>query len=316
MHSAPRAARVATLALIAVMSFGAVPDVSLAAHASSGLAPAISSDTDRRERAPRRQARAPHPRAQSDTGRAARRAARTHQAATTLLAESQPASETTWETGYDGLQDFERWKVTDGYDLDRYVFRSGGPIEFSIRLKKYLGPVDAAGHPVEGHVLFGATVAFDITAWDVDVRCTDPCESGFVPEVDEVDLNGTLVGTLDGLDGASATTTFDVQASLLRFKSSYADEAGGWNDIRVFVDQESGFDRWGVTVEKASIDLPVAPERFRPTVVIPGLTGNPAGVEDVFDEFVAGEVPAEAILTPAYDSFSRIAVTLGEMAPS
>jgi hypothetical protein len=84
------------------------------------------------------------------------------------------------------------WAVVDGWDLDQYLFRDASPLNFAIDVDRDFGPVDADGHPVSGNVLFGLTGRISLRVFDVD----DDAPTN--PEVDEVYINGYLLGTLTG----------------------------------------------------------------------------------------------------------------------
>lgn len=60
------------------------------------------------------------------------------------------------------------FRVDSGFDLDRYMYRSNGPLDFSIDVSGNFGPVDAAGHPVAGNVLFNKTGRLTLRVFDVD----------------------------------------------------------------------------------------------------------------------------------------------------
>ena len=47
----------------------------------------------------------------------------------------------------------EVFAVRDGFDLDRYMYRSSNPLDFAIGVPSDVGPLDAAGHPAQGSPL-------------------------------------------------------------------------------------------------------------------------------------------------------------------
>ena len=149
-----------------------------------------------------------------------------------------------------------------------YLSRSGGSIDIPIVIGKYLGPVDADGHPVAGHALYQSKVSLLIQAYDVDSDCgTAPCEQ------DTVFVNGTFVGALTGYNDAYHTSGILVPASLLNFRHTYLDAPNGVNDIEIRLDQTSTSDHWYAAVADAAFRLPPAPETLRPVVLLHGLNG-------------------------------------------
>jgi pimeloyl-ACP methyl ester carboxylesterase len=218
--------------------------------------------------------------------------------------------------GPDGT--YDRWGVLDGSQLHTYRAQSSGPIDASIKIGKYLGPVDAGGHPLPGHALYGASVPLVIAAYDVDSQCsTAPCEQ------DEVLVNGTSVGYLHGSNNAWSTVNLSVPTSSLRFRASYLDQAGGVNDIQFLVDGLSTVDRWFVIIWDANLILPPAPEKYRPTVLLHGLAstngpgpdnGMSALKSTLVDDAPSGFDPA-AVMNPDQTDLGSIEQDLDIVVP-
>jgi pimeloyl-ACP methyl ester carboxylesterase len=227
----------------------------------------------------------------------------TERVSTTL--DTVPGSDgTTVESdNSDGSQDFT---VSAGYqypDLGQYLH---GLISFSIWLP-FRGAVDGDGHPVSGNSYYGKKVDLTIHAYDVDELCgaAAPCE------VDRVVVNGTEIqGKLHGADITWSDTTFSIDASLLRFQSSWAGPGDGENPIEIHVDV-LGTGGWYVEVDSAAITLP-SREASRPIVLFHGLssssttwTERPGGVasfvEDVQAAAASMGMAAPQILMPDYD---------------
>jgi len=95
------------------------------------------------------------------------------------------------------------WAVSDGWDLDQYLFRNASPLNFAIDVSRDFGPVDADGHPAPGNALFGLIGRVTLRVFDVD----DDAAVG--PEVDVLYINGTEVGTLSGADNQWSINTFE-----------------------------------------------------------------------------------------------------------
>jgi len=114
---------------------------------------------------------------------------------------------------YVDQQGLEVWGVYDGHDLDQYLFRSAGPINFDIDLKRDFGPVDENGHPAITNELYGTTSKLTLRVWDVD---EDYSGTTFEPERDTVWVNGVeLIGFLSGASDQWSIATFDVPSFLL-----------------------------------------------------------------------------------------------------
>jgi len=73
--------------------------------------------------------------------------------------------------------------VSDGYDLDQYLFRSSSPIAFDMDMQGFsLAP--------------GQMAILTLRVWDVDQNGTP----GYPPEVDKVYVNDFYLGNLTGAD--------------------------------------------------------------------------------------------------------------------
>jgi len=112
--------------------------------------------------------------------------------------------------------------TADG-DMDVYLYRTDAlsPIEFNINI------------PVANAATRSATLRMDV--YDVDAS------SG---EVDEVFVNGTYVGTLNGSDGAWGVNIFNIPIGVLK---------NGKNLVKINIDKNNG--NWAVKVDWGIIKL-------------------------------------------------------------
>lgn len=168
--------------------------------------------------------------------------------------------------------------VYSGEDLNRYLYRSGGPIDFSIDVDRDFGPVDADGHPTADHPLAGKFGTVSIRAWDVD----DTYDGGTIaPEIDTVTVNGTEIGTLTGADSQWSYTTVQLPLDLLRFPT--ADNPTGRNDFQVHIDTGNTSEQWAVEI--ASVELRITDEEL-PVVFNHGFGGSDNDLADMETSFL------------------------------
>lgn len=170
----------------------------------------------------------------------------------------QAAGETRTYVDQSGL---EVWEVSDGWDLDLYLFRGGSPLNFAIDVDRNFGPVDGDGHPAPGNSLFGLTGRISLRAFDVDD------DEPVVPEVDEVYINGFHIGTLSGADDQWSVNTFEFPLSHLRLPT--AANPDGRNEF--WVDIDTGGHSWAVRVDWAALRLT---EDFVPLAFVHGFSSS------------------------------------------
>jgi hypothetical protein len=118
-------------------------------------------------------------------------------------------------------------RVSDGFDLDRYMFRYDGPLDFTLDLK---------GFEVR------QSVELTLRAWDVDLAGSGGCG----PEIDRVLVNGTEVGSLRGADSDWSDSPLTIPAGILQ---------PGKNQFQVDIDS-AGTGCWAVQVDWAEIEIP------------------------------------------------------------
>lgn len=169
-------------------------------------------------------------------------------------------------------------RVDEGCDLDWYMFESDGPLDFSIVVDRYAGPVDADGHPAAGHDLKGRTALLTLRAWDVD----DDYVGSDNREIDYVYVNGQQIpppsyGLLIGANNQWSTMSFQIGTDALRFPSAAGEVAV--NDFHVKIDiGNPGMDRWAVEVDWAELRLS---SDVLPVALMHGITGDGSSMNDI-----------------------------------
>jgi Ca2+-binding RTX toxin-like protein/pimeloyl-ACP methyl ester carboxylesterase len=181
--------------------------------------------------------------------------------------ESPPPKKTSPETGPIGatrtIEDTEcapLYRVDTGFDLDQYLFREDGPLDFNIEISDFYGPVDGDGKPIEGNALYGKEALLTLRAWDVDAA---------QGEVDEVYVNGQkLDGQLTGANDQWSTDTFSFTTDYLTLPAAAGETAVNEFSIDIDVNNEG----WAVEIDWA--ELRVESEGVCPAVFVHGITGN------------------------------------------
>ncbi|MGQ0615765.1 MAG: hypothetical protein ACT4PW_02050 [Acidimicrobiia bacterium] len=150
--------------------------------------------------------------------------------------------------------------VSNGYDLDQYLFGTDSPLDFTMYIDGvYPSRTTANGFPTTSHPLFSKNALITLAVYDVDD------EDG---EVDGFYVNGfALPGTLAGMHGKWSIVTFEIPATYLKF--SGGPEGSGKNDFEVRIDTEGI--GWAVEVAWANLKLDPGP---LPIAMVHGLNGN------------------------------------------
>ncbi|MFD0591995.1 alpha/beta fold hydrolase [Catellatospora coxensis] len=175
---------------------------------------------------------------------------RAGQRAAAASAMALPACETSKYTDPTGTGVL---RVDQGCDLDRYMYESDGPLDFSIVVDRYAGPVTAEGYPAAGHTYTDRKALLTLRAWDVD---DDYAVGG---EVDRVGVNGHAIdapsyGILTGAHDQWSTVSFHIDASKLKFPAAPGEVAV--NDFSVLIDTANpGTNTWAVSIDWAELRL-------------------------------------------------------------
>lgn len=157
----------------------------------------------------------------------------------------------------------------DSDTIDRYLFRSEGPIVIDVQVRRYVAPTDANGFllNVSDLVARGVVAAdaiIQLPAFDVDAQeapvfdCDgDGIADQLRPEVDEVYLNDEKLGPLKGNHEIWLSQSFRVPIQKIKFPSQPGQTAT--NRIRVEIDVANrdvvlssgavGCEPWAVAVD-------------------------------------------------------------------
>ncbi len=135
---------------------------------------------------------------------------------------------------------------TDSSTIDRFLFRSEGPIVIDVPVRRYIAPVNGNGflHNVEDLIargVVGRNVSIRLPAFDVDEN-TFPvvdCDGDDIPdqlrnEVDEIYLNDEKLGVLKGNNEIWLSQSFTVPISKIKFPAAPGGVA--INRLRVEID--------------------------------------------------------------------------------
>jgi triacylglycerol lipase len=140
------------------------------------------------------------------------------------------------------------------------TFRSGGPLVFDVEITRWVGPVDGSGKLLDPAALIAAgvlspTASIALPAFDVDVNGAP----GFPPEVDQISLNGKVLGTLTGDNDTWKLNQFTVDIADLRFPDRAplgSTPTPAMNTFRIDIDTASGGDEnWCTSVDWATVNF-------------------------------------------------------------
>lgn len=161
------------------------------------------------------------------------------------------------------------YRITNGFDLDQYLYRASNPLDFSFDINPYSSlRTYQSGLPIPSHPLYTKQMLLTVFALDVDE------EQG---EVDEVWFNGHLLGTLSGVDGQWSVNTFSVPGAWVKFGPSGSTTVR--NDVEVKIDVNA--QGWAVEVAWGELKLDPGPG---PVLMAHGLNGSKDSNEDGFND--------------------------------
>lgn len=165
--------------------------------------------------------------------------------------------------------DDTRFVVDTGSGLDTgCTYRSGGPLQIKVPIKRYVGPVDGFGNlidPVNLKVrgLISPFAKLVIPAFDIDINGAP----GVPPEVDLVRFNGHDLGQLTGGNNVWKRNEFPIPIEWIHFPQAslggpQMDEPSGVeptpkdNTVTILIDQASGNSQnWCMAVDWAQIEF-------------------------------------------------------------
>ena len=166
------------------------------------------------------------------------------------------------------------------------VFRSSGPLLFSVQVDRYVGPTNADGTLRDAAGLIAAGVIsakarLRMPAWDVDYSGSqDPSVS---PERDLVSFNGYSFGYLTGDNDVWKLNEFEIPIQNVKFPSSPAPECTSsvpsscpgptpaQNDIRIDIDTLNSDEDWCTEIDWATLSF----DAMAPLMLIHGTNSGP-----------------------------------------
>ena len=125
-----------------------------------------------------------------------------------------------------------KFQVSDGWDLDQYLFANSSPLDFYIDLQGF------KPHPSK-------PAKVTLRVYDVD-QAGDPDFPECQVEVDKVYLNGTFLGNLTGANNQWSIVTFTIAPGSLNEGSNHF-----WVDIDILTRS-----CWAVQVDWAEVEIP------------------------------------------------------------
>ncbi|MBK8903102.1 MAG: alpha/beta hydrolase [Anaerolineaceae bacterium] len=186
--------------------------------------------------------------------------------------------------------------LTDtGPFMDQYLFRSDGPIEFTVEVGRVVGRTDGQGYLLNPQQLIdngiiSEKVQLQLVVWDVD---EDYSGTEIAREIDRVYVNGNYIGNLSGANDTWSVTSFDIDVRYLKFAiptcreygeiggQQYLSECSSpptpvLNEIRIDIDTANSDDEyWAVEVDWANLSF----EAARPILFVHGKGGSPDSSE-------------------------------------
>ncbi|HEY6390909.1 MAG TPA: hypothetical protein VIX89_06515 [Bryobacteraceae bacterium] len=165
------------------------------------------------------------------------------------------------------------------------VFRSSGPLRFSVAVDRYVGPTNADGTLKDAAGLIAAGVVsakarLRMPAYDVDYSGVQ--DASVQPERDAVKLNGQSLGFLTGDNDVWKLNEFSIPIEVLKFPSSPTPEcfssaascpgpAPVMNDIQIDIDVLNTEERWCTEIDWATLSF----SAMAPLMLIHGTNAGP-----------------------------------------
>lgn len=183
----------------------------------------------------------PSPTRSTDAGGADDRGASGEGPPPEMASESGATAVTELSVATDGA---DVYRVDGGYDLDRYLYRTGSPLDFRINITNSYGPVTTDGSPVAGHQFYNETAQLTLRIWDVD-EAEGERDILFVGQT-------AIPGHLSGSNNQWSIQTFEIPANLLFFPAQQNPD--GLNAFKIDIDTTQA--GWAVEVDWAELRLP------------------------------------------------------------
>jgi triacylglycerol lipase len=179
--------------------------------------------------------------------------------------------------------------VDEGSGLDTgCTYRSGGPLQIHLLIKRFVGPVAADGTLIDPNGLvqkglISAKAHIRLPAFDIDVNGAP----GYPPEVDRISFNGHDLGTLTGDNNIWKLNEFDVPIAWVKFPvagSNGAAPASADNLIQINIDEASApSENWCASVDWVEIEF----SAIAPIFLVHGVHAQGSDWEPHFTSFLA-----------------------------
>ena len=192
--------------------------------------------------------------------------------------------------------------VDDGSGLDTGCsYRTDGPLEIRLRIRRYVGPVNPDGTLQNPEALIdegvlSETAHLRMPVYDVDSD-GDPGDPAVPPELDIIAFNGEKIGELSGENNRWKHNEFTIPIRLLKFPALGAPPVD--NVIRIDIDQASGTEEnWCTAVDWAELQF----DAVAPVFFVHGINSNGAEWQQQFlDAFKSHSIPySNAINLPPF----------------
>lgn len=189
-------------------------------------------------------------------------------------------------SGHSGVDPYNTFKGLDpdavfiadtGGKLDRYLFRSSGPLTFDLDITRVFGDVANLSQRMIENGLINKNATLYLRVYDVD---HDYQGSTYAPEADLVSVNGhKLARRLTSGNNRWDTVSYQVPIEHLKFPSTppLGDQPRASNTISIDIDTANTDQVWAVEVDWAALHI----EAARPAVLVNGIRSD----EHAWDTF-------------------------------
>lgn len=151
------------------------------------------------------------------------------------------------------------------------TFRSGGPLVYTIEIKRFLGELNPDGTLKDAAALVAAgllspTVKLIMPGFDID---SGPPPPDVAPEIDRVSFNGQPVGVLSGHNNQWVLNSFEIPVERVKFArrgTGGGEPVGGVNEIRIDIDTANLEEVWCTSVDWGSASF----KAMSPVILIHG----------------------------------------------